>query len=145
MSEDYTPDEVHGDESFLNRWSRRKLEAETTPVDEPAPLLTDADMPPLESLDEQSEYRGFLSPGVSEGLRQAALQKLFSSSCFNVCDGLDDYAEDFTRFEKLGDLVTANLRHRLQKEAQRLAERADAATDGQAETASPDSVTARQV
>ncbi|MET0027090.1 MAG: DUF3306 domain-containing protein [Candidatus Thiodiazotropha sp.] len=156
MSEDYTPDEVHGDESFLNRWSRRKLEAETSPgdesgpnlaeveVEEQAPLLTDADMPSLESLDEQSEYRGFLSPGVSEGLRQAALQKLFRSSCFNVCDGLDDYAEDFTRFEKLGDLVTADLRHRLQKEAQRLAERADAATDGQAETASADSDTARQ-
>ena len=130
--------ESAGEEPFLSRWSRRKqashqapvVEAEAEaepaiPADEPPPL-TDADMPPLESLDENSDYSGFLSPEVTEELRQLALQKLFRSACFNVCDGLDDYAEDFTKFEKLGDLMTADLRFRLQEAAKRAAERANA-------------------
>ncbi|MEJ2405270.1 MAG: DUF3306 domain-containing protein [Candidatus Thiodiazotropha sp.] len=141
MSDDTIADHALDNEPFLNRWSRRKLEAETVTESEPesgisppesAPSLTDDDMPPLESLDEHSDYAGFLSTGVSEGLRQAALQKLFNSRCFNVCDGLDDYAEDFTRFEKLGDLITADLRHRLQREAERLAQRVE--TSGKATT-----------
>ncbi len=144
MSDDRLPDEAPPEEPFLNRWSRRKLEAETASesepesgisTPEPAPPLTDDDMPPLESLDEHSDYAGFLSPGVSEGLRQAALQKLFNSSCFNVCDGLDDYAEDFTTFEKLGDLMTADLRHRLQREAERLAQRVEASGETTTEPA----------
>lgn len=123
-------------EPFLARWSRRKRESEepaaeveATPAPRPreAPLPTDADMPPLETLDEHSDYSGFLSPEVSEGLRQLALEKLFRSACFNTCDGLDDYAEDFTRFEKLGDLMTADLRFRLEQEAQRALQREQSA------------------
>jgi hypothetical protein len=102
------------------------------------PALTDADMPPLESLDENADYSGFFSPKVSENLRQLALQKLFSSACFNVCDGLDDYAEDFTSFEKLGGVMTADLRYRMEQEAKRAAEKVKQQTlaeekEGQAE------------
>ena len=72
-------------ENFLSRWSRRKVaeeqdttDDETTALqqqagstdDEPARELTDADMPPLESLDEGSDFAQFLSTGVSDGLRQ---------------------------------------------------------------------------
>ncbi len=134
-----------GDESLLDRWSRRKREVamEASDVGERAAVpaaevptqaqaeLTDADMPPLESLDEHADYSGFFSPKVSEALRQQALQKLFRSAVFNVCDGLDDYAEDFTNFEKLGDVMTAELRHRLRQEAKRAAERAEAETESQ--------------
>ena len=69
------------EESFLARWSRRKLEAEQTAITEPPipaqtdaeiksdkltetepePVLTDADMPPLESLSADSDFTGFLS------------------------------------------------------------------------------------
>lgn len=133
------------DESFLQRFHRRKLEARglvpasEAPVDsgtesgaagdgtagsEPRPEPTDADMPALESLTEESDYSGFLSAKVSESLRRAALRKLFHSSTFNVIDELDDYAEDFTTFEALGDLVTAEMRHRLDVEQKREAERA---------------------
>jgi hypothetical protein len=134
------------DEPFLSRWSKRKLEQEQLQTEasrevEPAEAeskkalseLTDADMPPLESLDEEADYSGFLSPKVSEALRQQALQRLFRSACFNVCDGLDDYAEDFTRFDKLGDLITAEWRSRLEQEAKRAAEQAKAAL-GETET-----------
>jgi hypothetical protein len=118
------------EESFIGRWSRRKHEVHEEPVkvqetdtaaDEVAktPLLTDADMPPLESLGEDSDYTGFLSPRVSESLRKAALRKLFGSSGFNIRDGLDDYDGDYTEFEKLGDIITADMRHQMEMESRR--------------------------
>lgn len=117
---------------FVARWSRLKRAA-APPVTDPLaaptdpaiqstavqpaepqkPPLTDADMPPLETLDEHSDYSGFLSEQVSEALRRQALRKLFHSAAFNLCDGLDDYAGDFTSFEKLGDIVTSDMRHQL--------------------------------
>lgn len=88
---------------------RLKSSLEETEAD--APVLTDADMPALESLDEHSDYSGFLSPGVSEKLRRLAMRKLFTAAVFNVRDGLDDYDEDFTQFEGLGDMVTSDMKH----------------------------------
>lgn len=129
------------DSGFLSRWSERKLQTrrgelrpepagESLPEDETKdpdvteeasePVLTDADMPPLESLDAHSDYSGFLSRGVSEALRRKALSKLFGSAHLNVTDGLDDYAEDFTKFIPLGDVVTADMRHRMEQVAKRL-------------------------
>ena len=49
-------------------------DAEEKPSDAP---LTDADMPPIETLTEDSDYTGFMSPEVSEELRKLALRKLF--------------------------------------------------------------------
>lgn len=125
------PDEQEG--GFLARWSRRKRDARVqerpaaeqparTPEAPTAPK-TDADMPALETLDEHSDYSGFLSPGVSEQLRQAALRKLFHLPQLNVVDGLDDYAEDYRVFAPLGDIVTADMRHRREMEEQRARER----------------------
>ena len=88
-------------------------------------VLTDEDMPPLESLDENSDYSGFLSSGVSESLRRRALRKLFSSAVFNIPDGLDDYDDDFTSFAALGDIVTSDMKHQAEMEAER-AKRAQA-------------------
>ena len=82
-------------------------------------VLTDEDMPPLDSLDENSDYSGFLSPGVSEALRRRALRKLFSSAVFNIPDGLDDYDDDFTSFAALGDIVTSDMKHQAEMEAER--------------------------
>jgi len=128
-------------EGFLARWSERKQKARGSvePGDSPvearadlevapeaaadgdvAPALTDADMPPLESLDEGSDYSGFLSPGVSEELRRKALTKLFRGAAFNIADGLDDYAEDFTSFLPLGDIITSDMRHQMEEAAKRL-------------------------
>ena len=115
-----------GDEGFLSRWSRRKQQLDQAEQDQPValdaaavepeaapePLLTDADMPSVDTLDEGSDYSGFLSPGVSEELRQLALRKLFRAASFNITDGLDDYDDDFTSFAKLGDIVTREMRVR---------------------------------
>ena len=119
------------DEDFLSRWSRRKQQAlgdqqqlekavtQTTVENAESHLPTDTDMPPIESLTEDSDYSGFLSPKVSEALRKQALRKLFRSSAFNICDGLDDYDGDYTKFEKLGNIVTADMKHQIEMEAQR--------------------------
>jgi hypothetical protein len=119
-----------GEAPFLRRWSERKarateakLSALTEPVAEaPAKELTDADMPPLETLDEKSDYRGFFSPKVSETLRRQALRKLFHTPAFNTTDGLNDYDEDYTRFAALGSIVTREMRHRMEVETKRAAQ-----------------------
>ena len=100
-------------ESTLRRWSRRKQEAaqemraeeRAAPIDieassdaavpieteaESSPALTDDDMPPIESLDENSDYSAFMSEGVSDELRNLALRKLFKAPVFNIRDGLDE-------------------------------------------------------
>lgn len=118
-------------EAFLQRWSRLKTakasEAEVpTPANETEsateavvtePVLTDADMPPLDSLDADSDYSGFLSSGVSEELRRLALRKLFQQPSFNCVDELDDYCEDFTQFAALGSILTADMKYRLEQDA----------------------------
>lgn len=116
---------------FLRRWSERKQRAGEDELRPPqpmepavtaAPVLTDSDMPPLESLDEKSDYSVFFSSKVSQELRRQALHKLFHSPTFNVGDGLSDYSEDYTRFEPLGNLITQDRRHRLEVEAARLSQ-----------------------
>lgn len=92
---------------------------QSSELNEESVLLRDEDMPALDSLDEDSDYSDFLSPGVSDKLRKLALQKLFHGQSFNICDGLDDYDEEFTSFEKLGDIVTADMRFQLEEEAKR--------------------------
>jgi len=129
---------------FLGRWSRRKRNAEVleqevpealvaeTPdanvlsptqdnpsqhtdemsAEEGPPLLTDADMPDIETLNADSDFSPFFSEGVSKELRNLALS-----------DGLDDYDDDFTKFEPLGDTVTSDMKfHARRKEKARLAE-----------------------
>ncbi len=130
-------------ESALSRWSRRKLEAEKgiQPADlnppaeieaessapaaesESKPVLTDADMPDIETLDADSDFSGFMSEGVSDELRNLALRKLFRAPVFNIRDGLDEYDEDYTSFEKLGDIVTSDMKHRIEMEEQKLREK----------------------
>ena len=126
--------------SFYARWSRRKLESKTgldiveesvsseqNADEEPAvPALTDANMPALETLHDDSDNSGLLSPKVSDKLREIALRKLFHSKAFNIVDGLDDYDDDFITALPLGDNVTAEKRHqaevKLQKEKAALLE-----------------------
>jgi hypothetical protein len=115
------------DEGFLERWSRRKAESgradlEYEPTEDHAPAapesieevapLTDEDLPDLDKLDQDSDYSLFLAAGISPDLRRKALRQLFHSKKFNVIDGLDDYCEDLTTFEPLGDIVTADMKAR---------------------------------
>lgn len=123
-------------EGFLERWSRRKQQVEEEPealpeVVEPPeetpepdePVLTDEDMPDIETLAPDSDVSPFFSPGVSERLRQKALKKIFHSAQYNVKDGLDDYDEDFTLLEPLGDADTWEWRRQRERLLEREKER----------------------
>lgn len=144
------------DEGFLGRWARRKEESRrgerpeaeedaslpAAPQDEaadPEPqveqrVLTDADMPDVESLGPKSDVSAFFSPGVSQALRRKALRRLFHTPRFNVKDGLDDYDEDYTVYQPLGDTITSELR-RLQarREVRRREREEEAAAPADAE------------
>ncbi len=83
-------------------------------------LLTDEDMPDIETLHEESDYSGFMSTGVSEGLRKMALSKLFHGKSYNIRDGLDEYDGDYTYFEKLDPTtITSDMHHMIEVEAKR--------------------------
>lgn len=92
------------------------------------PVLGDADMPPIASLNADSDLSAFFSKGVSAALRKAALRHVFQQPSFNVRDGLNDYDGDFTSFEPLGDTITSDMKfHAARKEKARLeAEREEA-------------------
>jgi hypothetical protein len=74
------------------------------------PPLTDEDMPPLESLSEESDFSQFFSSGVSDELRNLALRRLFNLPQFNIRDGLNDYDEDFSKMPALAQEVAAKMR-----------------------------------
>lgn len=127
--------------SFLSRWSQRKVaqqnldnseqlpeqppqalqaEDETQPLVSEADevVLTDADMPDVASLNETSDFSQFFSSGVSEELRDLALQKLFRLPEFNLRDGLNDYDEDFSKLPALTEAVAAQLRNWIEEKTE---------------------------
>ncbi|WP_415905804.1 DUF3306 domain-containing protein [Neptuniibacter sp. QD48_55] len=112
-------------QSFFSRWSQRKAEQQAEPIEESQteaslsdeaidteelPPLTDEDMPDIESLDNDSNFEQFFSPGVSEELRNLALRKLFRLPEFNIRDGLNDYDDDFSKMPALTQEVVSKLR-----------------------------------
>jgi len=87
--------------------------------------LTDDDMPPIESLNADSDYSGFMSPKVSETLRRQALNKLFHLPHYNITDGLNDYDEDYTSFTKLGNIITHEMKRMMELEEQLTQQKAE--------------------
>lgn len=84
-------------ESFLGRWSRRKLKA-ADPSKAMAGDITAkpaAPLPDPETLQFGDDFSGFLGQHVEEKVRRLALKKLFHSTEFNVMDGLDTYIDDY--------------------------------------------------
>ena len=108
---------------FLSRWARRKEQVRTgvavapepalevpmvvapvasvvvnvevpvveeAPVAEPLPTMADVAL-----LTRESDYSRFVSPGIDEGVKRAAMKKLFADPHFNVMDGLDTYIDDY--------------------------------------------------
>lgn len=123
-------------EPFLSRWSRRKLDGQGT--GEPAPPAradeaTPPDLPPVDGLGFDSDYKGFLHPKVDEALRRQALKKLFGSAHFQQPCMLDDFNEDYTLLETLSSEV-----------AQKLAHARRTLLGGEAEQATPEEAQARE-
>jgi hypothetical protein len=99
------------DETFLRRWSRRKLEKpEEKKDDPPAPAASVAPaLPPVEKLTPGDDFSGFMHPKVEDALRRVALKKLFSDPHFNVADPFEAYSGDFTGGEPIPEAMLASL------------------------------------
>lgn len=103
-------------EEFLSRWSRRKQqvrEEQAAPPVAVTPATQDKppELPPVEGLNMESDFRGFLNPKVDESLRRAALKKLFHEPHFNVMDGLDTYIDDYSISDPIPDEMLKQLKH----------------------------------
>ena len=115
---------MSGDDGFLSRWSRRKVQVQTgvapvepavsmaeplpaqlpvaaeAVVDAPVEAPTQPTQPPL-TLDDvaqltpQSDYSRFVAPNVDDGVKRAAMKKLFTDPHYNIMDGLDTYIDDY--------------------------------------------------
>ena len=107
-----TPERESG-EAFLSRWSRRKEEAREAPPpaqQEPDPKAAAPELPPIESLTPDSDYRAFFHPKVNDDVRRAALKKLFGDPHFNVMDGLDVYIDDYSKSEPIPPEMLAGMK-----------------------------------
>lgn len=98
MSERSFPD---GNERFLDRWSRRKRdaeEAETAPASAPdADAVREADLPSIDELGADSDYSAFMRKGVPSDVRNRALRALWRSDPTRFApDGLEEYGGDQT-------------------------------------------------
>lgn len=92
------------EQNFLRRWSRLKrqpVEAAEAPPE----------LPPLESLNFESDFGAFMHAKVDAAVRRAALKKLFSDPRFNVMDGLDVYIDDYSKEDPIPDAMLAGLQH----------------------------------
>jgi hypothetical protein len=76
----------------------------TAPVETPAAAPGGAGTPPplptmddVAALTRESDYARFVMPGVDDGVKSAAMKKLFSDPHFNVMDGLDTYIDDYNK------------------------------------------------
>jgi len=112
-------------DGFLSRWARRKEQVRAgeasvpaPPSVAPAPALVPAaqaveaqavaaeaaaetpaeplpTMADVALLTRESDYSRFVSPGIDDGVKRAAMKKLFTDPHFNVMDGLDTYIDDY--------------------------------------------------
>jgi len=100
------------DETFLRRWSRRKHEsAEATAESRPAEAAAPPQLPPVEDLAFESDFKDFMRPEVDRETRRAALKKLFMSPHYRATDGLDVYVGDYSSPDPLPAALLAGLVH----------------------------------
>ena len=94
------------EQNFLRRWSRLKRQPAAKPDVSGAP----SELPALEALTFESDFGAFMRAKVDEGVKRAALKKLFSDPRFNVMDGLDVYIDDYSKNEPIPPAMLAGLR-----------------------------------
>ncbi len=100
-------------ENFLARWSRRKLDTAKPAAAAPAqPVATPpVELPSPDSLTFESDFKAFMRAKIDEGVKRAALKKLFSDPRFNVMDGLDIYIDDYSKDDPIPAAMLASLEH----------------------------------
>jgi hypothetical protein len=97
---------------FLRRWSRRKQDAAAQAAEtKPAPAGEAPALPSPDSLTFESDFKAFMQAKVEEGVKRAALKKLFSDPHFNIMDGLDIYIDDYSKDDPIPQAMMASLEH----------------------------------
>ena len=75
------------------------------PVAAPLPTLDDVAL-----LTRESDFSRFVAPGVDNGVRNAAMKKLFTDPHFNVMDGLDTYIDDYGKPDPIPESMLRMMR-----------------------------------
>lgn len=99
---------------FLRRWSQRKHQQARLgdqPAVAPAAAGSVPQLPAVADLSFDSDFKAFMHAKVEEGVKRAALKKLFADPRFNIMDGLDVYIDDYSKGEILPDEMLAKLEH----------------------------------
>jgi hypothetical protein len=139
-------------QDFLRRWSRLKREAAQAAAAPPvkktqtqAQTENSVPLPSLDSLTFESDFKAFMQAKVEEGVKRAALKKLFSDPRFNVMDGLDTYIADYTKSDTIPAEMLARMERAREKLFNAAAQKTHAETElpaqqdeGPAETAKSD-------
>lgn len=121
--------------SFFNRWSKKKLEGENVPQDEPlAELDQDVVLAESETAGEpetalepstqvveaaeqpETNIASLLTSEAESAVKKAALRKLFLSGQFSEIDGLNDYDHDYKAVKSLSSDVAEKLRDWMQSD-----------------------------
>lgn len=81
---------------FLSRWSRRKQAERTRPAAAEPAADPGPELPPVEQLGAESDYRAFLQKGVAAAVQAQALHKAWTSdAAIAGFRGMADYDWDF--------------------------------------------------
>jgi len=104
---------ANDDKDFLARWARLKREHAARPdgAQSPAPVEKPPELPPLDQLTPESDFKGFMHAKVKDSVRRAALKKLFADPRFNVMDDLDIYIGDYRDGGVISPEMLADLEH----------------------------------
>lgn len=112
-------------EGFLSRWSKLKLhgnENKESSISTPAVKTTGAAASVVSGQQEENfsshtipaDESGQSGSDMNTDSSKDELHKLFHSPQYNQCDTLDDYNENLTYFESLGDILTHEVRHEME-------------------------------
>ena len=74
--------------------------------------VSNAELPPIESLTIDSDFAPFFKPQVDELVKRAALKQLFRDPRFNIMDGLDTYIDDYTQPDPIPSAMLEDLMKR---------------------------------
>ncbi len=100
-------------EGVLARWSRRKLQqvddAADNEVKSQSAELT-SDHKPKVSLEQERALPIWQQDDVDSETKQKALAALFRQTEFQDVDHMNEYDEDFTQFDPLGDIITQEMK-----------------------------------
>jgi hypothetical protein len=154
-------------QSFLQRWSRRKVaaqergaeepdaqtqatdKAQPSPRNEPSPEsaatpFDPASLPPIESIGAESDVRAFLAPGVPVELTRAALRRAWTSDpAIRDFIGLAENQWDFTKPEGVPGFGALTLDPELRRTMAALLKEAPADAEKSPDAAVPAAETAQ--